>query len=247
HLVLRDARRGRRDRGALDQRRRQEILLVLVVAGHDRDGRVVDDRRRRGAGVGVVDRHRLRVGVLHPGQPVLEGLLVLRRVGHLRGRQRDVPLAGRRLRRRGGGGVARLVLVLVVLAGGLGAQQRGRAVLARGLGLRRAGLGGRRRARGDRESGRGARGRRGRRRRRRRDLRDQPEPQLRLPDHGLDQAVAGVAGDLHHDLVVALGGHRSLGDTRAVHPAVDDVRGLLEVVLRDATLGGQRDLGASLE
>ena len=238
HLALAGAGRARGggvDLGALDEGRREEELVALVVTGDQRQRRVVDHRRRRRAGEGVVDRHRLRVGVGLPRQSVFVGLLVRRCVVHLAGRVGDVATgAGRRRRARarawrspstssasGSSSCSCSGPCRAAPAGGSCRWASGWPWTSTGSGST---AGSPRRRATRRTTGSGAVvvlcGTCATRRNRSCAWRSTVSTRLLLRG----------AGHLDDDLVAALGGDRRLGDPRAVDAAVDDAGGLLEVL-----------------
>ena len=172
---------------------------------------------------------------------------------------------GRAVRRTvgGAGGVGRAGRVGRVGAGGVVGGQEGRTVLARRLLGRRRGRRGLGRVTGQQHPATGRRRRGGlggagpapaRARRGRGGGGADPahghdaEAQLCLPLHRVDEVASALAGDLDHDVLVALGGHLGLGDTGTVDPVVDDVGGLAERLGGDVVAGGgEADPGASLE
>ena len=136
-----------------------------------------------------------------------------------------------------------------VLASGLLGRRRGRRGLGRLTGQQDAATGRRRRGGlgGAGPAAAGARGGRGRGGADPAHGHD-AEAELRLPLHRVDEVASALAGDLDHDVLVALGGHLGLGDAGAVDTVVDDVRRLAERLGGDVVAGGgEADPGATLE
>ena len=232
---------------------------VLPFLGFD-----ADRPGRGGAGEGVVGRHGLRVRAVHPGQRVVDAAGAgVRAVGRRRrsgspvgeslapsGRARRSRSAGpsasdgaalveSSTARNGGRFLPVALLVGDAVAVGLG-RVAGQQHAAAGRDV--DGVGSAEPARSRSGSARpwahGAGAAHG----------HDAEAQLGLALHRVDQVASALAGDLDHDVLVALGGHLGLGDTGAVDPLVDDAGGLAsDSAVTSLPVAVRRDPGAALE